>query len=72
MEVLGMPLSLKIMKGPGADNRELIYIIYEGIKKTVAGLIIKRINWLHGLPSRRLRNLALIKKRGILIISFLT
>ena len=72
MEVSGVPLSLKIAVGLGANNKELIHIIYEGIKKTIAGLIIKKINWLHNLPFRRLRNLALIKKRGILIINFPT
>ena len=44
MEVLKVSLSLKIIEGSGADNRELIHIIYKGIKKIVAGLIIKRIN----------------------------
>ena len=58
-------------EGLRADNRDLIRSICEGIKKIVMGLAIKRINWLHGLPSKRLKNLT-GKKRGMLVISFPT
>ena len=44
MEVVEVLLSLKIAKGPGVDNRELIYRIYKDIKKIVIELVIKRIN----------------------------
>ena len=72
IKIIEVPLSLKIAERSGTDNRELIYRIYKNIKKMMTELVIKKINWLYNLFFRKSKNLALIKKRGILIISFST
>jgi len=71
VEIPGMPLSLGIKDGKGANNNEMIREICNATKKIIPGIAINRIRWLAGNKARvdRMRN---GKTRSTVIVSLPT
>jgi hypothetical protein len=73
MEVLGVPLSVRVAGKKGADNSQLAAAICAASKTMTLGLQITRIRWLHS-PDRAVKQRGAgdkpAKTRGSLIIGF--
>src|SRR5437016_5337715 len=71
VEIPGVPLSLGIKDGKGANNNEMIREICNATKKIIPGIAINRIRWLAGDKARadRMRN---GKTRSTVIVSLPT
>jgi hypothetical protein len=57
VEVLGVPLSVRVAEKKGADNLQLVAVICIVSKTIILGLQIMRIRWLHSLDR-------VVKQRG--------
>jgi hypothetical protein len=72
IEVPGVPLRLRVNSGKDADNSSLIREICEGTKRTIPGIAINRIRWLHDPEAQAKRAQAEGKTRGTLILGLPT
>jgi hypothetical protein len=71
VEVLGVPLTTGIKHGKVVDNEEIIKAICAATRRTIPGININRIRWLHDAKGHEDR-LKIGKKRGTVIMSLPT